>query len=532
MPAILPIQPRDLGFPPKFQSWRLHQDRAILNGLDSQRRFVAQAVPTGGGKSPAYVAQALLSGVRCAILTSTKGLQDQLLDDFAGIGLVDIRGRANYDCRLAPGMTCEDGAHVRCQHDGSGACAYYNAYARAANAPLVVTNYSYWVLVHKYGKGLGHFDMLVLDEAHNAPDEVCSVMSQSFSSEEILYTLQSDFPRAESPLPAWRIWAKTLLPRAEELRDRRAEFLRDRAATASLREIRELGRIKGLVTKLHVIASAQGDWIAEANPQKTGGYHLDPLWPAPYVEEILFRGIPRVLAVSATVLPKTCELLGIRPAELDFQQYPSTFPPERSPFYYIPTCRVDHRSMLKLDYVDLWVRRIDQIIAGRLDRRGIIHTVSYERKNLILSNSIYSEFMVAHVTRDAMRQAQYFKRLAPPAILLTPSMSTGYDFPYESCEYQILSKVPYPDTRSSIMQARTKADKSYGPYITAQQLVQSAGRAMRAKDDRVENFIIDDHIRGFIASQRDLLPPWFLKLYRRKETVPPAAPKLERRAVL
>jgi hypothetical protein len=37
-----------------------------------------------------------------------------------------------------------------------------------------------------------------------------------------------------------------------------------------------------------------------------------------------------------------------------------------------------------------------------------------------------------------------FKRRKAPAFLVSPSMTTGWDFPYDQCRWQIIAKVPIP----------------------------------------------------------------------------------------
>jgi Rad3-related DNA helicase len=504
--------------------------------LDGDGRYLLGdfTVTHNTGKSPNYMAQAALTGRTC-VLTSTKGLQTQLLNDFSSMGLVDIRGRANYQCKMSSGMTCEDGAHAKCPHQKSSNCAYHCALQKALDAPMVVTNYTYWMLIHLFGEGLGNFDFLVLDESHNSESEVCSVMSTFFSIEDVYRTLNAAFPADNSGIDVWRRWALALLPRAVRKRDDMERAIKERGGTITLRDIRYFGQLKRLCSSLETVAHSKGSWESEA--QLKGGYRLDPLWAADYAEPLLFRGIKKVLLTSATVIPKTLAMLGIEDGEYDYQEYPSVFPPSSSPLIYVPTIRVTWQTFKTPAIVDLWLHRIDQLIEDRLDRKGIIHTVSYGRKDLVVERSRFAEYMISHRTSDAIDQADYFRSSSPPAILLSPSMGTGYDFPGEQCEFQIICKVPYPDKRSRVMAARCDSktgDPDYGPYITAQQLVQSCGRGMRSKEDRCENLVIDDNIRGFLASNRErvtkgghsLLPGWFLKLYRRSDSLPIPPPKL------
>jgi Rad3-related DNA helicase len=178
------LTPNEIGMPEQFTAWRTGQDEAIDRVIDAfgERRFVVMCAPVGSGKTATYVGVALLMGWRVLCITSDKGLQDQLMRDFAGIGMVDIRGRANYHCTMGASLTCEDGAHMRCSDSRTEACPYRAAYNAALKAQLVTTNYTYKMLMYLYSEGLGKFDLVVLDEAHDADQEVCGVMGQTFTA--------------------------------------------------------------------------------------------------------------------------------------------------------------------------------------------------------------------------------------------------------------------------------------------------------------------------------------------------------------
>jgi len=94
-------------------------------------------------------------------------------------------------------------------------------------------------------------------------------------------------------------------------------------------------------------------------------------------------------------------------------------------------------------------------------------------------------------------------------VLVSPAVTTGFDFPYDAAEYQIIGKIAYPDTRNRITKARCDADPEYAPYIAMQQLVQTCGRATRAADDFSENFVIDDTFGWFMKRYHRFAPQWF-----------------------
>ena len=174
------------------------------------------------------------------------------------------------------------------------------------------------------------------------------------------------------------------------------------------------------------------------------------------------------------------------------------------------------------------MRRIDQIISARLDRKGIIHTTSYERRNLVLTYSEHRAIMLANDSNNTRTTVERFRRAAPPSVLVSPSLTTGWDLPYEDCEYAIIGKIPFPDTRSPITKARTEEDEDYGPYTAMQIIVQASGRGMRSAEDQCEVFILDENWRWFWPKYKKFAPKWFAESVRRRPplTIPNPLPKL------
>lgn len=524
------LTPGDLGLPDKFDGWRPGQQLAIERTLNNDRRFIAHASPTGTGKSLVYVASSLYQGGRSAFLTSTKGLQDQLEADFEVCGLKSARGKQNFQCVARPGWTCEQGAHADCScHRNDSGCPYRTQYNEACAASLVSTNYAYWAAINKYGEGMGTFDMLVLDEAHDCPDVVSSINSATLTDEEVLGVLGSQWPKQPLFLAGWSPWAQPLLRRAEGMYQKAVQAAR---RSGAIQDVKKAAGLQSLVTKLQAACNVTNDWVVEQVVRRSGrhegteGWKLEPVWPAKYAEKTLFLGIPKIVLASATLSRATLRLLGIGPSEYSYYEYGSPFPPELSPVYQIPTVKLNHKSGPE-DYF-LLIERVDEIIDGRLDRKGIIHTTSYERASKIIEGSRHSAHFLTHTNRpgDAMRTYHQFRSMPAPAILVSPSVTTGYDFPADACEYQIMVKAPYPDLRSKVMRRRMDVDRNYPAYIMAESLVQACGRGTRSRTDQCENFILDDVVANVINRQPDLFPAWWKKLYRNVDRVPEAPPPL------
>lgn len=518
------MKPQHLGLPPRFVDWRHNQLDALIWAAEQDSRFVVLNMPTGSGKSLVYMALAALAEPdRVCVLTSARGLQDQLAHtrsgDFREM-VVDVRGQSNYLCELeAPNpVTVEQGiCHlgVQCllKHHG---CHYYDALRRAKYARVVVTNYSFWLHAQEHAEGIGQFRMLILDEAHEAPDELARFLAVKMDQQDIALV-----GKGNPPMEGWERWAADATPGMEQrLVNLQTRVPKQGRTPGGLSW--DIRRYRSLVSRLKSLSAADAGWVMDTSE---GGYQWDPVNVAARAESFLFRGVDKVLFTSATVRPKTLALLGVD--SFAFREWPSTFSPNRRPVIWVPTVRMRHDGGQEM--MRTWVNQIDRIVARRQNRKGIIHTVSYWRAKYLMEHSRFAPMMVSHTgasTRDVVAR---FKASKDPVILVSPSMGTGWDFPYKECEYQIVGKIAFPDNRSQVMQVRTKADKELSNYLAAVELVQTVGRGMRAEDDVCETLVIDDNIQWFLHRNRKFFPKWFLESFQKSEVVPAPLPLLEAR---
>jgi Rad3-related DNA helicase len=366
-----------------------------------------------------------------------------------------------------------------------------------------------------HSEGVGPASILICDEAHSLVQEVCSAIEVRLNHyhNNHLYNIFQSFPPYGKPIAHWRTWAKFLLPKVQ----------------SHLKSVKESNNHKGLVMvdalafSIERLANVPESWILdESNKDET---LISPLWPTDHTHKYLFRDVPKILLVSATVVPKTLQLLGVKEEESLFLSQDHTFDPSRCPVYLFGPCRVDHK-MGEGQWQEV-IGRMDMLIDQRQDRKGLIHTVSYQRQKDILRDSRNRSIMIAPRNAGELKGAiEEFRLCRAPAILISPAITTGYDFSYTDAEFQIIIKVPFIDARSPVMKARHEADPEYLSYLTAQTLVQETGRIMRAVDDRAETVILDAHANWFLKRNRDLFPPWFLRQVRYANELPVPPPPL------
>lgn len=518
----LPSPSQLLGFG-NWDTWYPQQYKLLEQGLSwyySPARFLGLSCPTGSGKSLSSLLLSRLSEARTVILTATIGLQQQYLKDCSGMGGVVVMGQRNFPCILTRGLTADEGS---C-HDGipcpvKEQCLYRVQLKRALEAKLVITNYAYWLAQTNFSSGLGDVGLLICDEGHQAFASMENYLTV-FLSKSDLRPIGIDFPNRAEQWGSWRSWAELSLPVAKD---------NVAGIEQNIKQCREEGRAvpghvsgayrsaKSIVAKLGRLSSVGEDWVIQSTYH---GYRFVPKWVSGYSEQ-LFGKIPKVVLMSAILSHRTCDYLGVpSDGDREWVEMDSYFPPENTQIWHIPTARINHQTD---DYGStIWCSRIDQIIQRRLDRKGIIFTVSYDRARLLLSRSRFNSIMLTHGTGDVIQVVEKFKSMAPPAVLVSPTVTTGWDFPGNGKpQYIVVGKIPYPDTKDPVVKARHEDDKEWTSYQAMETLVQECGRMSRSVTDRAECLLVDDNAKWFLYRYSHFAPTWFRKRFRGSlESVP------------
>ena len=498
--------PQSLGFPDKFTEFRDAQLDALDYNLGCEKRFCALGLPPGIGKSACAFALAKLFGGRTVILTSNKGLEAQYCKDFASAGLVNIHGRNNYPCW--EGGSCEDGGRLGCKDHGG--CPYKAAYRVQDASNIVITNYAYWIAVGKLG-GLRQPDTLICDEFGLAFEWLSRALDFTVGERECREAGVRLAPIPGEDIEQWICRAGELMMAAE------AWFTRVKATGPGKnrdRYTKELKHAESFLDRAKSLAKIDpSNWVCSRDEGTDWGrqWRFECIWPGRF-KEMLFRGVKRVIAMSATLRPKTLALNGIARADCDFKEWPRQFPAANGPVIWIPTAKVKHGWAAEDE--QRWLDRQAEILDWGADRKGLIHTVSYARAKLVAERIGAGRNIILNGAADpdsATAMQAYDKFIDAPAgtAMISPSFSTGWDFPGRRAEWQIISKIAFPDSRGKVMQARTEADRTYPTYVAAQELVQGSGRVVRYETDRGMTLIIDDAWKWFKRLAEDFTPKWF-----------------------
>lgn len=286
--------------------------------------------------------------------------------------------------------------------------------------------------------------------------------------------------------------------------------------------------LRSLYARLNrVVDSVNGEtpWAWNWNTKPSLSVDFEPVDPGPYAESLLFRMIPKVVLMSATIREITIKDLGIKETDYALIEAPSPFPVVNRPIWWH---RIGIRLTAKTSDVNqqFWVSKIDQDIHPRLPWKGIIHTVSYSRARYIQEVSKFGQYMIIHDPSNTRETVERFKRMpeGKPAILLSPAIHTGWDFPLETARWQIISKVPFPNTSFGIALARKNHDSQYAQKHAIAVIQQMAGRIVRSETDYGETIITDDSIDWLYRHYKPYYSRWFRESFDRYggvDIVPP-----------
>jgi Rad3-related DNA helicase len=539
--------PQDFGLDlveyPTFRTDPLNGQEVQLEAIEfmtyCDRWVAAGRIPTGIGKMLIAYCVHKITGLRTVVLTGTKGLQDQYDQKLGKYGACDIRGKTNYKCADFNNLNCRGGFSMGCRYTMGRGCDYEQAKDAAKNEQFIVTNYKYWMTVNDRANGLERagedaefngknpVELLILDEAHSAAQQLSDYLGFQFTEEDIKNYVD---PRTMGD--SLKDWQSLAGDAAEELK---AEIrttgmeLSHLGQKATHGQVRVLHNLEERLQGFERIHGMGDDWVIDAQlGTQIRGTHwqgrkwtFDVVWPGRY-NHYLFCGVPKVIEMSATLNRKDLGLQGLGQDKYEFREWRRIFPVANCPIYFCPARNEEDKPIRitqKSSEQDkrAWVRHMDEMIQTRLDRRIVIITSSYKYQEYIMQHSRYGPYMMGNKSDGeggtAMDKFEEFIAKAPPVILCSPSFGTGWDFSFDRCEFLILSKVPLrvPGGASKVMAARLERDPEYGDNETMRDVVQVAGRPQRDMEDYGEVVIADGSWSWFGYRNQHLAPTNFVK---------------------
>ena len=505
-----------------FDSWRKYQKEAVERIVNSDKRYFVLEAPTGSGKSCIGMEAANLIDGITYYLVSTKSLQRQLVRDFPFVKIV--KGRNNFKCLVDERLTAD-----LCPYRSLGVecpkydeCPYVIHKNEAKDSRYVVWNYPMFLTNQTFVGDFDEADLIICDEAHTIEGELMKFIEIKF-----LYSLFDEvgasFPFDDNDaVDAIKDLKEVLEYSIRKIKDRGYTDLVSNRLAMSIEDVKKLAEYDSALRKVGMFLNMykEDEWVTDIHiddEELAKSYvSFKPIFVRSF-SNLIFDWGEQILFMSATFPPISvfAKSLGIDIGDIEYFRLPSTFPRENRPIIYHPLGRMSRNS--SDNAIEKEIEFIDEFLGEHPNDKILVHCVNYRNLNAVISAinsgviSVPEGMKVIYHTNssDRNKALDEFKSSEGGAVLLSPSMETGVDLPYDECRYQIIMKVPYLDLGDKQTKVRAKIDREWYISQAAMRIVQASGRAVRAKDDWCHTYVLDECFRDLIRDKR-LFPRWFL----------------------
>lgn len=461
----------------KFPGTPRPQQAEVLQLLeqvwDKYDVFVVRA-PVATGKSRIAIALANWLAGSCAIITPTKILQQQYLDEFPE--LPTLWRMDSYYCKHCQ-TDCASAKRTRkywCRF-----CPYPTAKKRAELSLVGVFNY--WIyLTHRLFK-----DTLIVDEAHNVVP-----MLQQLAAKNI-WKHEHKYPNNLRSLADVIEWLESAIAkkRDKKLVKLYNELLKSKP-TMMIHYAKEEFRGRGECDVLKLVPIDTQD--------------CPPLlWPQGKTN--------KVVLMSATLSETDLQMMGLHRRRYIVIDCESPIPAANRPIVVEPFINMAYRH--QPTSLPLLAKRLEALLAEHQDK-GVIHCTYALAAQL--KNTLDNPRLMWHTKGDKKEVYEAFRAASKGEVLVASGLYEGIDLPYDLGRWQAICKVPYPSLAEPAIAAKQAADPDWYSWESLKIMLQGTGRICRTPDDYGITFILD---ACFMALPRKLMPPWFTQalVYRRRQ---------------
>lgn len=511
-----------------------------LDAFESGKKFMVLECGTGVGKSAIavtvsrYVTAHMVPEEEtqpgATVLTTQKLLQDQYEKDFQQAKMCSLKSASNYSCKHHKKNSCAESKPLLANEPKGTKfwntcvlnCTYKQQKELFVNGTLGVTNFSYFLHETKFAGKIPRKQLLVVDEAHNLPDELSKFIEVTFSEKFAKEFLNKQFPEGLTPKKFTEWIRNDYYP---ELLSKKTAFENGMKKYAGLAEKLQSGELAKLAKKLELLSSHESkvsiflriwdndNWLMEEIPpeEKSGRkIQFKPIDVSPYANDHIHKYGQFVLLMSATILDTDGFrlLCGIDPTRAGEAIIPSPFPHENHPIIYAGVGSMGssdiEATLPKLAEV------VKEILKEHKGDKGIVHCSSYKIA-WYLKKNIKSSRLLIHDSFDRDVILNKHMTSKEPTVLLSPSMTEGVDLKDELSRFQVICKIPFPYLGSKLTVKKMHKWKWWYDLQTAKTIVQSVGRSVRNENDKAVTYILDSIWERFYSKNKNLFPENFRK---------------------
>lgn len=532
--ALLPetVPPPTEFFP--LPSMREKQKTALDFGeraFQKNYRDLVIEAPTGTGKASMGVAlamwgsrQTILPGHPSAYyLVTQKMLQDQLEEEFtrytanfSGHGH-SLKTASEYACPSHG--DCGTGGKARkphhCLYRGEGSCSYGIAKGAFVLGRVSVTNYPYFFTERTHVGEFVKRRVLVMDECHSVERQLLNFVEMKITTEMVEETAPRLLPipvmRSIDEFMGWveKRYLKALDAYMQSMLDEKGEVLREHRAKHEKFD----AFYNQVLGGLSACKAKPSNWVywQDKNDEGNLSCNAKPIEASQFADRLLFSMGNLRIFMSAYAGPKEvfCRSLGLNPDDVAWAKLGSTFPVENRPVHMLML-----GSMGRQGYESTFpaaIQACENILSHHALDRGVIHCANYR-----LGAEIYRKLKPKHGHRllfptKADDRDRMFKEHGrnKGSVLISPSMTEGFDLKGDLARFQIIAKVQFPYLGDPQVMAKKDRDPDWYSMQAVMSIIQAVGRGVRSETDHCVTYVLDSDFKMLYDRNRNFFPKWF-----------------------
>lgn len=547
-------------FPSNFQARGMQKEiiAEIQQALKSGYRKILLSAPTGIGKSAIAMTLAK-SYEKSFIVTSSKNLQDQYVDDFEMV--IPVKGKANFPCfktmeqkeidlqeygtAMQQGLTCDKGECEEKNENGKRQnckfkpriqdfeektfreiiCPYYEQKYSALLAEHSIWNYSSYFQIVKYNQSIYHKylnrNISVFDEVHSIEDQIIQFVGIEIIKKHID---ECGIKINTYDLSDIEIIIK-LLGDIAEYYGQQAKIIQENQTYQRRPDYSMIGRLGNNFERFararHELASDPENFIINDpiyENEKFKSISIKPLDISKYVRAFFIT--PFQIFMSATINKDAfCQNMGFSLDEIAFVDTPHhPFPLENRKVEFLNTARPTHQSSPVVEN-RIWLK-IDEILSKHKNQRGLILTSSRFRCDEIaknLSSKNKNRIRICHARNaDGKTQDDIIRDHgnSRDGVLVSSSLWQGVDLKDDLSRFQIIAKAPYPNYTERWVEAKMEMYPLWYSSQTITKILQGFGRSVRSGNDWATTYVLDASVQPLLNNSKRLVPKSYYDVLR------------------
>ena len=489
----------------------------IMEAVDCGFKYIVLESGTGTGKSAIAVTLANMF-TSSYILTQTKQLQQQYINDFQCSDFNQVKGRVNFQClNFLNRVTCDEGRCVTCNYNCKFSlknqkipkCEYYYQKFIGLNSKTVISNYHYLFHELNYVGDFKKRELLICDEAHNLEFILMNLLKLEFNRKDLKDHI--NFNISENLINKlnngdYRTWTTFIekIKSKYQLEFEKIRYLNNKNILNKISFIKN--EINNCNRFIENIKFDPDFWIFNFN-EHSQTIQFKPLKIDKYPKKMLFSFGDVCLFMSATILDYElfAKWIGLEMDEIYPIRKKSPFDIKKNPIIASNKYNLSKSSINVNAYKTLDL--INNILEKHKNEKGLIHTISWQCKDFIINN-IDNERFISHNLDNKIEQIEKFKKSKEALVFISPSMDEGINLPGDLCRFQIIYKIPFPDLGDKQIKIRSNFDFNWYNYQTSLRLIQTHGRGMRYENDYCKTYFIDNRLNNFVLTN-NLIPDSF-----------------------